>query len=168
MFAASVKRNTLKIHDAMFRGATSLNMDAKGRFAVPTKYRAVLAERAQGQLVLTVNNTRERCLWLYPQDEWETVEEKVVSLPSFDPAAQALKRFLIGYAADCELDSASRLRVPAPLREFASLEKNIVLIGQGNKFEIWDESRWNVRCDEWLVAQPDDQRLSVELETLSL
>ena len=152
----------------MLRGASTLNLDSKGRFAVPTIHREPLAERCQGRLVLTVNNTRERCLWIYPQDEWERVEQKVVALPSFDPAAQALKRFLIGYASDCELDSANRVRIPAPLREFAALEKHIVLIGQGNKFELWDESRWKARCDEWLAVQTGEERLSVELESLSL
>ncbi|MEO1842153.1 MAG: cell division/cell wall cluster transcriptional repressor MraZ, partial [Pseudomonadota bacterium] len=62
-------------------------MDQKGRFAVPAKYRQILTERSDGQFVLTVNNTGERCLWLYPQDEWEQVERKVVELPSFDPSA---------------------------------------------------------------------------------
>ncbi len=152
----------------MFRGANTLNLDTKGRFAVPTVHREPLVQRCGGRLVLTVNNTRERCLWVYPQDEWERVEQKVVDLPSFDPAAQALKRFLIGYATDCELDSVSRIRIPTPLREFAALEKRIVLIGQGNKFEIWDEFRWKARCDEWLAAQTGDERLSVELESLSL
>ena len=111
----------------MFRGASSLNMDSKGRLGVPTKYRDPLRERCAGKLVLTVNNTRERCLWLYPYDEWEQVERKVVDLPSFDASAQALKRFLIGYATDCELDSAGRVRVSAPLREFAGLEKRVVI-----------------------------------------
>lgn len=135
---------------------------------MPTVHRESLAQRCNGRLVITVNNTRERCLWLYPQDEWERVEQKVVALPSFDPAAQALKRFLIGYATDCELDSASRLRIPAPLREFAALEKHVVLIGQGNKFELWDESRWKASCENWLTAQSGEERLSVELESLSL
>ena len=152
----------------MFRGASSLNMDQKGRFAVPAKYRQILAERCDGQFVLTVNNTGERCLWLYPQDEWEQVERKVVELPSFDPSAQALKRLLIGYATDCDLSSGGRIRVSAPLREFASLEKHIVLIGQGNKFEIWDEGLWKVKCDEWLLKQPEDRQLPIELESLSL
>ena len=107
----------------MFKGANGLNLDSKGRFAMPTVHRDSLASQCNGKLVITVNNTRERCLWLYPQDEWDRVEKKVVALPSFDPAAQALKRFLIGYASDCELYSASRLRNPAPLREFASLER---------------------------------------------
>ena len=152
----------------MFRGASSLNMDQKGRFAVPAKYRQVLTERCDGQFVLTVNNTGERCLWLYPQDEWEQVERKVVELPSFDPSAQALKRLLIGYAMDCDLSSGGRIRVSAPLREFAGLEKHIVLIGQGNKFEIWDEGLWKVKCDEWLLKQPEDRQLPIELESLSL
>ena len=152
----------------MFKGANGLNLDSKGRFAMPTVHRDSLESQCNGKLVITVNNTRERCLWLYPQDEWDRVEKKVVALPSFDPAAQALKRFLIGYATDCELDSASRLRIPAPLREFASLEKHVVLIGQGNKFELWDEARWKASCDNWLAPENSETRLSVELESLSL
>lgn len=152
----------------MFRGASTLNLDAKGRLAIPAKFRDLLAGRVDGRVVLTVNNTRERCLWLYPLDRWEEVEEKVVALPSFDPNAQSLKRFLIGYATDCELDAAGRVRISAPLREFAGLEKRVVLIGQGNKFEIWDESRWNARCEEWLENPPEDKPMSVELESLSL
>ena len=153
----------------MFRGASTLNMDQKGRFAVPAKYREELTERCAGQFILTVNviNTGDRCLWLYPQDEWENVERKVVELPSFDARAQALKRLLIGYATDCDLSSAGRVRVSAPLREFAGLEKRIVLIGQGNKFEIWDEADWQTRLPDWL-SQPDERQLSIELESLSL
>jgi MraZ protein len=152
----------------MFKGASALNLDSKGRFAMPTMHREPLLGRSSGRLVITVNNTRERCLWVYPQDEWERVEKKVVALPSFDAAAQSLKRFLIGYATDCEMDSASRIRIPAPLREFAALEKHIVLIGQGNKFEIWDEHQWKASCEKWLTAQSGEERLSVELESLSL
>ena len=152
----------------MFRGASSLNLDSKGRLGVPTKYREPPSARCASKVVLTVNNTRERCLWLYPQDEWEEVERKVVGLPSFDPSAQALKRFLFGYATDCELDSAGRVRVSALLREFAGLEKRVVMIGQGNKFEIWDELHWNRRCDEWLGKEPESGPLPVELESLSL
>ena len=152
----------------MFKGASTINLDTKGRFALPSIHREVVATRCKSKMVLTVNNTRERCLWLYPQDEWDIVEKKVVALPSFDSAAQALKRFLIGYATDCELDSANRIRIPGPLKDFAALEKHIVLIGQGNKFEIWDEAKWKARCDEWLTEQTDGDRMSVELESLSL
>ena len=120
----------------MFRGASSVNLDAKGRMGIPSRFRDVLSKRCDGRLVLTVNHTREQCLWLYPLDEWDNVERQVASLPSFDPTAQELKRFLIGYATDCELDSIGRVRVSPLLREFAGLKKRVVLIGQRNKFEI--------------------------------
>jgi len=150
----------------MFRGASALSLDDKGRLGIPAKFRDALTERCAGQVVLTVNY-RERCLWLYPLDEWDIVEKKVAELPSFDPTAQELKRFLIGYADDCELDTAGRVRVSAPLREFAELGKRVVLLGQRNKFEIWDEALWNQRRDEWL-RQPQERDLPIELESISL
>ena len=152
----------------MFRGASSINLDSKGRFRIPTRFRDVLVSRCAGRMVLTINNTRERCLWLYPIDEWDIVEKKVAELPSFDSTSQELKRFLIGYATDCEIDSAGRVRISAPLREFAGLEKGIVLIGQRNKFEIWDDSLWKTRCEEWLQMEPENRQLPIELESISL
>ena len=153
----------------MFRGASSVNLDAKGRMGIPSRFRDVLSKRCDGRLVLTVNHTREQCLWLYPLDEWDNVERQVANLPSFDPTAQELKRFLIGYATDCELDSIGRVRVSPLLREFAGLEKRVVLIGQRNKFEIWDDSLWNKRCEEWLQqTEPGERQLPIELESISL
>ena len=153
----------------MFRGESSVNLDAKGRMGIPSRFRDVLSKRCDGRLVLTVNHTREQCLWLYPLDEWDNVERQVANLPSFDPTAQELKRFLIGYATDCELDSIGRVRVSPLLREFAGLEKRVVLIGQRNKFEIWDESLWNKRCEEWLQqTEPGERQLPIELESISL
>ena len=136
---------------------------------IPSRFRDVLSKRCDGRLVLTVNHTREQCLWLYPLDEWDNVERQVANLPSFDPTAQELKRFLIGYATDCELDSIGRVRVSPLLREFAGLKKRVVLIGQRNKFEIWDESLWNKRCEEWLQqTEPGERQLPIELESISL
>lgn len=136
---------------------------------IPSRFRDVLSKRCDGRLVLTVNHTREQCLWLYPLDEWDNVERQVANLPSFDPTAQELKRFLIGYATDCELDSIGRVRVSPLLREFAGLQKRVVLIGQRNKFEIWDESLWNKRCEEWLQqTEPGERQLPIELESISL
>jgi MraZ protein len=155
----------------MFRGASTVNLDAKGRFRFPSKYRNALEERCASEMVLTVNPgipTREPCLWLFPRDEWETAERKVAELPSSDSIAQSLKRLFIGHATDCELDSAGRIRISALLREFADLEKRVVLIGQRNKFEIWDESLWKSKCDEWLKMNPEDRQLPIELESLSL
>jgi MraZ protein len=128
----------------------------------------VLQQHGGGQLVMTVNNSRERCLWLYPLKEWEQVERKVVALPSFHPEAQNLKRLLIGYANDCEMDGNGRVRITPPLREFAGLDKRVVLIGQGNKFEIWDEDHWKIRCEEWLNMSIDSDLIAGELEKLSL
>ena len=152
----------------MFRGASTLNMDAKGRIAIPTRYRDELSREHAGNLVMTVNNTRERCLWLYTMQEWEEVERKVVELPSFSSQAQFLKRLLIGYATDCEVDASGRIRISAPLIEFAGLNKRVVMIGQGNKFELWDEELWKSKCNEWLQAPTDEGPVSEHLANLSL
>ena len=152
----------------MFRGANKLNLDNKGRLAIPVGYRNDLQGRCGGKLVVTVNNTREKCLWLYPMDEWVVVEQKVVNLSSFDPNHQKLKRFLIGYASDVEMDKTGRILVPGSLREFAGLDKTVFLVGQGNKFEIWDENLWNKKCAKWLKEELDASTMSVELEQISL
>ncbi len=152
----------------MFRGAHALNIDTKGRLAIPVGPRNELIERCGGKLVATINNTRENCLWLYPMDVWEVVEQKVVSLPSFDPNHQKLKRFLIGYASDLELDKSGRILIPAPLREVALLDKSVYLVGQGNKFEIWNEELWTAKCNQWMQEDIDLDKLSVEMEQISL
>jgi len=151
----------------MFRGVNSLNLDAKGRLAIPTRYRDGLLRQGDGKMVVTINNA-ERCLWLYPLADWEEIERKLVNLPSLDSAAQKLKRILIGHANDCDLDAAGRVLLPALLREFAHLDKRVVMIGQGNKFEIWNEQRWNDRREQWLAEDSELGPLTVELESLSL
>ena len=152
----------------MFRGANALNLDAKGRLAVPVSHRGGLVDRCGGKMVVTVNNTQEKCLWLYPLDAWEIVEESVVKLPSFNPNHQKLKRFLIGYARDVEMDKSGRILLPAPLREFAMLDKAVYLVGQGNKFEIWNEELWGAKCSQWMQEEQDMTNLSIEMEQLSL
>ena len=152
----------------MIRGATLINIDSKGRLAIPGRYRDELVERCDGRMVVTINNTSEHCLWLYPMDEWEDVERKVVDLPSYNPSHQKLKRFLLGYASDLEMDKSGRILLPAPLRQFARLEKSTYLVGQGNKFEIWDEALWNSKCIQWLESESDEGGLSEELERISL
>jgi MraZ protein len=151
----------------MFRGVNQLNLDSKGRLAVPTRYREVLARLCNNQMVVTVD--RDNCLLLYPLPEWEEIEQKLVKLPSFNKQARRLQRLLVGHATECELDGAGRILLPPPLREFASLQKEVVLIGQGNKFEIWDAQTWNLRRTEWLAqGGGDDGPLPSELENLSL
>jgi MraZ protein len=151
----------------MFRGVNALTLDAKGRMAMPTKYRDRLMETCDGQLVVTVD--RDHCLLLYPLPEWEEIERKLVRLPTLNKQARRLQRLLIGHATECELDSHGRILLPPPLREFAGLDKHVVLIGQGNKFEVWNEPSWNQRRDEWLAEdQGGDLELSGDLESLSL
>ena len=151
----------------MFRGVNALNLDAKGRMAMPTRYRERLSEMCAGQMVVTVDNS-DRCLLLYPLQEWEEVERKLQKLPSFNKQARRLQRLLIGHATEVEMDGAGRLLLPPPLREFASLEKRIVLIGQSNKFELWSEELWDARCSEWLAEGDDLGDLPEEMETMSL
>ncbi len=150
----------------MYRGVSTINLDSKGRMTVPTKYRDALARQCEGQMVVTVD--RDSCLLLYPLPEWEEIERKLVRLPSFNKQARRLQRLLIGHATECELDSNGRILLPQPLREFAAMQKSVVLIGQGNKFEIWAEERWNESRGEWLEGDEDDGELPQELGSLSL
>ena len=133
---------------------------------MPTRYRERLATHCEGQLVVTVD--RDHCLLLYPLPEWEEIERKLVRLPSLNKQARRLQRLLIGHATEVELDGNGRILLPPPLREFAELEKRIVLIGQGNKFELWDEVQWNEKRDVWLTETDGDEALPAELESLSL
>ena len=152
----------------LFRGFSPINLDEKGRLAVPTRYRAELKESCEHQFVLTVSP--HRCLWLYPLPEWEDIERKISKLPSFDKKAQRLQRLLIGHATDCEMDGQGRVLIAEPLRKFAGLEKRVVLVGLGKKFEIWDEDVWNRSRDEWLEEEnlDDLSTLSTELGNISL
>ena len=151
----------------MFRGVSALSLDDKGRLVVPTRHRHALRAQGDGHVVVTVCDS-ERCLWLYGLPEWEDVERRLTALPSTQPAPQRLKRILIGHATDCEMDGAGRILLPAPLREFAGLEKRAVLIGQGNKFEIWNEEHWNARRATWLEEGILKEPLPPELANLSL
>src|SRR3989344_3405461 len=151
----------------MFRGVNHLALDSKGRLAVPTRYRDTLARHSNGQMVLTVD--RDHCLLLYPLPDWEEIERKLVKLPSFSKPARRLQRLLIGHATECELDAAGRILLTPPLRASARLVTTIVLIGQGNKFEIWDETTWNVRRAEWLAQSAEDEgELPPDMESISL
>lgn len=151
----------------MFRGVNSITLDAKSRLAMPTRYRAELQESCEGQLVLTVD--RDKCLLLYPLPEWEEIERRIARLPTLNKQTRLLQRLLIGHATEVEMDGQGRLLVSEPLRAFAALDRNIVLVGQGNKFEIWDEGLWHARREEWLQEDglADLTALSPELSHLS-
>ncbi len=150
----------------MFRGLATLNLDSKGRMAIPTRYREGLLRYCNGQMVITVD--RDHCLLLYTLPDWEEIERKLVRLPSFNKHARRLQRLLIGHATECEMDANGRILLPPALREFAGLDKNVVLIGQGNKFEVWAEEKWATRRADWLSEAEDGGELPDELGSLSL
>lgn len=150
-----------------FRGINNIALDVKGRMAMPARYRDRLLESCEGRLVLTVD--RDHCLLVYPLPEWEIIEAKLVELPSLNQQARLLQRLLIGYATECELDNQGRILLPNMLRDFAALDKKIVLIGQGRKFEIWDEATWNESQEAWIErVQNGEDDLPSALEELSL
>lgn len=152
----------------MFRGASAVNLDTKGRIAIPTRYRPEILSQNEGKMVCTVD-IRQPCLLLYPLDEWEVIEQKLLGLSNFDPAQRSLQRVMLGYATECELDNAGRILISGPLRQHAKLEKSLMLVGQLNKFEIWSESEWNAQIakDMEMAATPEFA-LSDELKMLSL
>ena len=151
----------------MFRGVNAINLDAKGRLAIPARYRQVLRDRCDGALVATID-TDESCLLIYPLDEWELIQQKIEALPSFHPMTRRIQRLLIGHATDVELDGNERILIPPLLREYAGLEKRSILLGQGKKFELWDELCWNERRDQYLKEASESEEIPMELQSLSL
>jgi MraZ protein len=151
----------------VFRGLSAINLDAKGRLAIPTKYREMLTGLCAGRLVATID-TEEHCLLIYPVDEWEIIQAKIEALPSFNPVARRIQRLLIGHATDIDMDANGRILLSQPLREYAQLEKESILIGQGKKLELWSKSLWEGRRDEYIAEVNQHEQLPDELQSLSL
>ncbi len=151
----------------MFRGINSISIDGKGRLAVPTRYRDALGQD-RASLVVTID-TEEMCLLLYPASQWQVIEDNLQRLPSFNAAARRIQRLLIGHATDVELDGNGRVLLPPLLRDYAKLQKKVVMIGQGNKFEVWDEAIWLSRREEWLAEEgSENEGLPDEMKNFSL
>ncbi|MDC9719662.1 MAG: division/cell wall cluster transcriptional repressor MraZ [Gammaproteobacteria bacterium] len=155
----------------MFRGAATVNLDAKGRMAMPVRFRDLFIEKApidaNPQLVITID-TEESCLLIYPLVEWNIIQQKLEQLPSFNPAARRIQRLLIGHATDIELDASGRILLPAVLREYAQVDKKVILLGQGKKIELWSESLWSARRETYLQANSNTEELPELLHQLSL
>jgi MraZ protein len=148
----------------MFRGATNLSMDAKGRLSVPAKHRDALLTQSAGNVVLTAHP--HGCLLLYPQPAWEPIQAKMMALSSFDKQSSSLQRLLVGFAEDIAVDAAGRLLISPTLRDFAGLEKDVMLVGQGSHFEMWNMSAWRKQLDN--VMSGDGIEMPAELEGFSL
>lgn len=152
----------------MFRGATTINLDSKGRLAVPTRYRDLLIEEAQGHMVCTID-LHHPCLLLYPLPQWEVIEQKLSRLSSMNPAERREQRLLLGHASECQMDGAGRLLIAGTLRQHAGLQKQVMLVGQFNKFELWDEETWYQQVrDDIEAEQSATEILSERLQDLSL
>ena len=144
----------------MFKGIHNINLDGKGRLTIPTKYRNTITDQSNGSMVVTMD-TEEKCLLLYPSTIWATIEKKINDLPSFSKNHRRIQRILIGHAEDLELDSAGRILLSKPLRLAADMTKKITLIGQGEKFEIWNEDTWNTKVNNWRSEETDESEQSV-------
>lgn len=135
---------------------------------MPTRYRNALTEQDSSSLVVTID-TEETCLLMYTTAQWRIIEEKLQGLPSFNPAARRIQRLLIGHATDVEMDNNGRILLPPLLRDYAQLDKRAVLIGQGNKFEVWDETLWESRRKQWLAEEASHKdALPDEMKNFSL
>ena len=150
----------------MFRGLAAINIDVKGRVTIPANYREKMLEQTDGELVLTID-TEERCLLLYPAPQWQQIEEQVGKLPSYHPASRRIQRLLIGHAHELDLDRHGRILLPPLLREYAGLDKTVILVGQGKKFELWSEQHWQSSRDQW-IAHPIGEEGMIPPEMLSI
>ncbi len=148
----------------MFRGATNLSMDAKGRLGVPAKHRDALLMQSAGNVVLTAHP--HGCLLLYPQPAWEPIQAKMMALSSFDKQSSSLQRLLVGFAEDIAVDAAGRLLISPTLRDFAGLEKDVMLVGQGSHFEMWNMEAWREQLDS--LMKNETIEMPTELEGFSL
>ncbi|MEE9493290.1 MAG: division/cell wall cluster transcriptional repressor MraZ [Gammaproteobacteria bacterium] len=135
----------------MFQGGSTVNLDVKGRLALPTRYRPQIIEDFNKQLVLTVHV--DGCLLLYPQPVWNDIQRRLSRLPNLDKRTRMMVRMLLGHAEEVEMDAHGRIRIDQRLRDFAKLEKRISLAGVGNKFEIWNDGGWDDQCKDWQSSE---------------
>jgi len=151
----------------VFRGVQTINMDAKGRLAIPARQREPLLAQCEGQLVVTID-TQSRCLVVYPLPAWEIIEQDIQQLPALNPAVKRFQRLVLGYATEVQLDGNGRMLLASSLREYAALEKKLVLVGQGKKLELWSELLWLAERDQALQVSGPEAELPDELLKLTL
>ncbi len=150
----------------MFSGSNNVTIDAKGRMVMPTRYRERLQADCGGRLVVTVD--KDQCLQIFPKPAWDVIEAKLMGLPAFNPHSRRLQRLMVGHAAELDIDSHGRILLPQNLRDFAKITRDAMLVGQGQRFELWDEARWIEQRAEWLASEDSPADLPAELQTLSL
>ena len=147
----------------MFRGLNKISFDTKGRISIPTKYREELLKISKKKLICTID--LDYCLLLYPLPSWLKIEQQIMKLPTLNTTSRKLQRLLVGHATDIEMDKSGRLLIPYELREFSMIKKEAMLVGQGNRFELWDYLRWTKLREKWLKS--DKYSLPKEFEGLT-
>ena len=146
----------------MFRGTSKASLDNRGRFAVPTRLRGALRSISAGKLVITIDR-QEKCLLLYPDCEWTVVEEQLEQFSNLRPAVRQLQRMLVGFATDVELDNNGRVLIPPILRDYAEIDRSVMVMGQSNKLELWNEDVLNAAMTRWR-SQGNEAYESVNLK----
>jgi MraZ protein len=149
----------------VFRGGSTVKLDAKGRLALPTRYRPLITERFEGRLVVTVHH--DGCLLLYPQPQWEEIEQRLINTANQDRRVRDMQRMLVGYATEVEMDGQGRILLAPRLRDFAKLDKSVALLGVGKKFEIWNEETWEQIGSGWMEGQAVADGTPHSLESLT-
>ena len=151
----------------MFRGLNKICLDTKGRITLPVRYKESLSLLSSNLLICTID--QDPCLLLYPFKYWEQIEKQIMELPTLNPTSRRLQRLMVGHAAELEMDSNGRVLIPKELRNFAKLRKQVMLVGQGKKIELWKYEDWNKGREKWLSTKDVDlSNLPSELGTLSL
>ena len=147
----------------MFRGLNKISFDTKGRISIPTKYREELLKISNKKLICTID--LDNCLLLYPLSNWLKIEQQIMKLPTLNVTSRKLLRLLVGHATDIDMDKNGRVLIPSELREFSMIKKEAMLIGQGNRFELWDYLLWTKLRERWLKS--DKYSLPKEFEGLT-
>ena len=149
----------------MFRGGSTVKLDAKGRLALPTRHRPLITERYEGRLGVTIHP--DGCLLLYPQPQWEEIEHRLINTANQDRRVRDMQRMLVGYATEVEMDGHGRILLAPRLRDFAKLDKSVALLGVGKKFEIWNEETWEQIGSGWMEGQAVADGTPHSLESLT-
>lgn len=145
----------------MFSGVSTLSLDDKGRLTVPARHRDALMSLCAGRLVLTL--APDGCLLLYPEPNWLPVRDQMMQLTG---SRVAIARVVLGYAEEVEMDKAGRVSVSRTLRDKASFDKDVALVGMGRKFELWDAAKWDAQTAATMAIPADD--LASQMEGISL
>lgn len=150
----------------LFKGVSQVSIDAKGRIAIPAKHRQTLMATGLGKLVLTLDP--DHCLLIYPQPIWQQLEPQFTSLPALNKQARIIQRIFLGYASEGEMDAQGRLLLPPPLRAVAGIKRQATLVGQGQKFELWNSAAWNAHLKRWMKKAAEEQEVTEVLESIRL